>query len=215
MSHFCKLTINLCCLLDQNNNVLCDPRSHKFVPENICKLSEHCCVACQIGEELADHRSDCVATELKKFITKQDALVLKTITECCKQKNRRRQQLRIEELLKARKVLRFNRSTNKTEDVNECLIKHNGCHRSQTCVNEYGSYYCQPQDVCKNGYRFDEFSLTCNDIDECHERRWACPTGEVCNNLLGSFTCYNPSCPGGYKVSNYKRWSNYKYNIRN
>lgn len=211
LSKYCRLAVNLCCLLDQDN-LPCDPRSSKFGSGYICSRpdQDHCCVACKIGEELADRDSDCSATELRKFVTKQDAVVLQITMECCKQRKTRRDNLNIEGRIRAGKVLRYNRSTNKTEDIDECQIKNNGCYRSQRCVNKYGSYVCQPRDVCKNGFRFSKVMLACNDIDECHERRWACLKGEVCSNILGSFTCDQPKCPKGYNVSYSKRWSNYK-----
>ncbi|KAL3857455.1 hypothetical protein ACJMK2_012125 [Sinanodonta woodiana] len=76
--------------------------------------------------------------------------------------------------------------TQKCQDINECLIKHD-CN--QSCQNTEGTYVCS----CSSGFRLHSDGKTCQDIDECSEATSKCD--QICTNTAGGYNC---SCFGGF-----------------
>ncbi|XP_035244709.1 fibulin-2 isoform X2 [Anguilla anguilla] len=75
------------------------------------------------------------------------------------------------------------------EDVNECVTNTHSCQANETCLNTAGSFKCERQITCPNGYQL-RFGV-CEDVDECLLRTHNCGVGLECQNTGGSFTC-NP-----------------------
>nr|XP_050857702.1 protein kinase C-binding protein NELL1-like isoform X4 [Vespula vulgaris] len=81
-------------------------------------------------------------------------------------------------------------------DLDECASDLHRCHRSSSCFNMPGWYYCR----CKPGYRSALHDSTqgtqCLDIDECNdhtiERRHTCHPSAKCVNTEGGYAC---ACP--------------------
>jgi hypothetical protein len=60
-----------------------------------------------------------------------------------------------------------------TADENECILGTNNCNPSEKCINNPGSFWCDP--VCRAGYKFDSQNpQNCIDIDECEEKVDTC-----------------------------------------
>jgi hypothetical protein len=58
-------------------------------------------------------------------------------------------------------------------DEDECILGTNNCNPSERCVNNPGSFWCNP--VCRVGYQLDpQNSQNCIDIDECQEKVDTC-----------------------------------------
>ncbi|CAL8325172.1 unnamed protein product [Merluccius merluccius] len=82
------------------------------------------------------------------------------------------------------------------EDVNECLSMQS-CPPSQRCINTAGSYVCQRQITCPQGFQLN--NDMCEDINECLVRSYTCGPGFDCVNQVGSFRCVaRPQCAVGF-----------------
>jgi hypothetical protein len=58
-------------------------------------------------------------------------------------------------------------------DVDECMLGTNNCNPSEQCVNNPGSFWCNP--TCRAGYQLDpQNPQNCIDIDECKEKVDTC-----------------------------------------
>ena len=71
-------------------------------------------------------------------------------------------------------------------DVNECSLGTHQCQKDLDCVNESGSYKCDP--FCEEGFK-RAYNGTCIDVDECTTNLHNCPLEKVCTNTNGGFSC--------------------------
>uniref|UniRef100_A0A8C5MW22 Mucin-like protein n=1 Tax=Leptobrachium leishanense TaxID=445787 RepID=A0A8C5MW22_9ANUR len=69
------------------------------------------------------------------------------------------------------------------EDIDECQVPDRNCHKSATCTNTPGSYYCS----CLKG--FSGNGTQCMDIDECQYNGTICVYNSQCINTVGSYRC--------------------------
>lgn len=80
-------------------------------------------------------------------------------------------------------------------DLDECASDLHRCHKSSTCFNMPGWYYCR----CKPGYRSTMHEsmqgTRCLDIDECNDerRKHTCHPSASCVNTEGGYECVCPS----------------------
>lgn len=47
------------------------------------------------------------------------------------------------------------------EDIDECQEATHSCQESDTCVNNYGSFNCEPEETCDEGFRFSTETKKC------------------------------------------------------
>ncbi|XP_069694529.1 fibrillin-2 isoform X2 [Periplaneta americana] len=95
---------------------------------------------------------------------------------------------------------KYNKITLKCEDEDECALGTHNCNPSERCVNNAGSFWCNPS--CRAGYKIDpQNPQNCVDIDECQEIVDTCIRNkERCKNTDGSFICESIfDCPTGYR----------------
>ena len=58
-------------------------------------------------------------------------------------------------------------------DEDECKLGTNNCNPSERCVNNPGSFWCNPE--CRAGYQLDpQNPQNCIDIDECQQKVDTC-----------------------------------------
>lgn len=86
------------------------------------------------------------------------------------------------EKIECAKGYSLNFTSNKCEDIDECLRRP--CQGRQLCVNHPGSYSCE----CDKGFRNENKSDHCVDIDECTEFPYLCE--HTCINFEGNFHVY-------------------------
>ncbi|KAL7297960.1 hypothetical protein TKK_0008977 [Trichogramma kaykai] len=98
----------------------------------------------------------------------------------------------------------FQPQSKSCQDVDECLLGHHNCRRSQYCVNRPGGFGCEPLGSCAAGYRRLQ-NGSCVDVDECLEGLHTCSrdSHRYCVNRDGGYECITrlPSCPRGYEYS--------------
>ena len=73
------------------------------------------------------------------------------------------------------------------DDVDECSLGTDTCHKNADCANTSGGYSCE----CIDGYQGN--GLECEDVDECDSN--PCDKNAICTNLEGDFEC---DCKGGF-----------------
>ncbi|XP_029006997.1 fibulin-2 [Betta splendens] len=72
-------------------------------------------------------------------------------------------------------------------DVDECASGAHSCRPSERCVNTVGSFVCELQVTCPDGYQLR--NSVCEDLDECVQQTHNCGSRSACENTLGSFLC--------------------------
>jgi len=94
------------------------------------------------------------------------------------------------------------------EDVDECELGKHNCAVGSYCVNEEGSYKCEPCNIacssgctdgthttcteCAPGYKMSSNWVSndgCVDVNECLELPITCPAGQTCVNKPGPDSC--------------------------
>ncbi|XP_070273100.1 adhesion G protein-coupled receptor E2-like [Myotis yumanensis] len=91
-----------------------------------------------------------------------------------------------------------NASENTCQDVDECILGQNSCHKSAQCHNTEGSYECR----CSPGWKPIPGSpngpnnTVCEDVDECTSGQNSCHKSAQCHNTKGSYEC---RCRPGWK----------------
>ena len=78
------------------------------------------------------------------------------------------------------------------DDVNECSLGTDSCHKNADCFNTSGGYSCE----CIVGYQGN--GLACEDVDECEAN--PCGKNAICTNLEGDFEC-ECECKDGFTES--------------
>lgn len=81
-------------------------------------------------------------------------------------------------------------------DIDECREGLSECKPNQRCYNLQGQYQCR--NMCRNGFRFNNFNSACEDIDECAEGLDVCQNNQRCINQEGGYVC---QCPAGHQAN--------------
>jgi hypothetical protein len=155
----CRAAMKLCCLMEPKKPK-CDS---DFIISNFdrfCNISrtinnEACCVACQIGVEIARENNSC-----DRITFLDDSFIRDLVLQCCEKSKRISRNVE-KNSVSCGHGFYYNSKTNNCEDINECEIENNGCSKNQVCENRIGSYVCEPKSICRTGYNFVEASLTC------------------------------------------------------
>lgn len=161
----CKSAMKLCCLLNQQRQQ-CDKDFIVTSFERFCKTSspkyEACCMACQIGVELAGDGYVGLEQLVDRLVVSSDEKAFRDlILQCAERENRQISNFKRSSNETCKPGFHWNSLRSHCQDLDECQIKDNGCYDTQECVNTIGSYKCIPRGVCKNGFIFDHVNIVC------------------------------------------------------
>lgn len=162
----CRTTMRLCCLYNPGIT-RCEAdfivNSFDRYCEKLSEKHETCCLACQLGQEMASEGKSLPNQMMHDFISNDSIFGL---ISACFQHTKRNIVIRdVEKLLGP--GLFYNIKTDTWDDINECEIENNGCYQNQYCVNTQGSYACIPRSLCGIDYEFDSVAMICRKKQPC------------------------------------------------